>query len=178
MEAMEERPSQETFSAPDPGESSPVDSGDPLAESPAAEFPTPELSTPELSTPADLLAGQWVAPPPDTPAKESAEMPMMVLIEAGLTVFDGVLVVIFAVLWKTNPDILLQLMEGRAGIALLLGAAPVILGAVISKRNEKSGTEMTGSIWARVGLIVGTLMCLMTLAIPVLATIRAMLQPI
>jgi hypothetical protein len=69
-------------------------------------------------------------------------------------------------------------MEGRAGITLLLGAAPVILGAVISKRNEKSDTEMPGSIWGRIGLIVGTLMCLMTLAIPVLATIRAMLQPI
>ena len=103
---------------------------------------------------------------------------MMILIEAGLTVFDGVLVIIFAVLWRTDPDLLLFLLEGRAGITLILGSAPIILAAVISKRNEKTGTEMPGSVWARVGLIVGTLMCLMTLAIPVLATIRSILQPV
>ena len=71
------------------------------------------------------------------PAKESSELPMMILIEAGLTVFDGVLVIIFAVLWRTNPDLLLFLLEGRAGITLILGSAPIILAAVISKRNEK-----------------------------------------
>ena len=124
-----------------------------------------------------MLADQIVAPPPP-PAKESSELPMMILIEAGLTVFDGVLVIIFAVLWRTDPDLLLFLLEGRAGITLILGSAPIILAAVISKRNEKTGTEMPGSVWARVGLIVGTLMCLMTLAIPVLATIRSILQPV
>ena len=163
MEAMEEHSANGTFSAPEPGESPPIDSGDP--------------SVGALS-PADLLAEQVVAPPPEAPATESTELPMMILIEAGLTVFDGVLVVVFAVLWRMYPEILIQLLEGKAGISLLLGAAPVILAAIISKRNEKSGTEMPGSIWARVGLIVGTLMCLMTLAIPVLATIRAMLQPV
>jgi len=162
MEAMEDHPSNGTIPAPEPGED-PGNPGDLAAES---------------AMPADLLADQVVAPPRKPAATESSEMPMMVLIEAGLTVFDGVLVVIFAVLWKTNPDILLQLLEGRAGITLLLGAAPIILAAFISKRNGKSGKEMAGSIWARIGLIVGTLMCLMTLAIPVLATIRAMLQPV
>ncbi len=163
MEEMEEHRSNETVPPPELSESPPIDPGDPSA---------------EPATPADLLADQILAPPPPpSPGTESSELPMMVLIEAGLTVFDGVLVIVFAVLWKTNPDALLQLLEGRAGISLLLGAAPVILAAVISKRNEKSGTEMPGSVWARAGLIVGTLMCLMTLAIPLLATIRAMLQP-
>lgn len=69
-------------------------------------------------------------------------------------------------------------MEGRAGFTLALGSAPVILAAFIMKQNEKSSKEMPGSAWARVGLMVGTLMCLMTLAIPLLATIRSMLQPV
>ena len=163
MGAMEEHRPNETVPPPELGESPPIDPGDPSA---------------EPATPADLLADQILAPPPPQPGKESSELPMMVLIEAGLTVFDGVLVIVFAVLWKTNPDALLQLMEGRAGIFLILGAAPIILAAVISKQNEKRGTEMPGSVWARAGLIVGTLMCMMTLAIPVLATIRAMLQPV
>ena len=160
---MEEHRSNETVPPPEPDESPPIDPGDPSA---------------EPATPADLLADQILAPPPPQPGKESSELPMMVLIEVGLAVFDGVLVIVFAVLWKTYPDALLQLLEGRAGIALSLGAAPVILATVISRRNEKSGTEMPGSVWARVGIIAGTLMCLMTLAIPMLATIRAMLQPV
>ena len=159
---MEEQRPNDTVPPPESGENPPID-----PDAPAAGQPSP----------ADLLADQIVAPPPP-PAKESSELPMMVLIEAGLTVFDGVLVIIFAVLWRTNPDLLLFLLEGRAGITLILGSAPIILAAVISKRNEKSGTEMPGSVWARVGLIVGTLMCLMTLAIPVLATIRSILQPV
>ena len=163
MEAMEEQRSNETVPPPELGESPPLDPGDTSA---------------EPATPADLLADQILAPPPPRPGAESSELPMMILVEAGLAVFDGVLVIVFAVLWKTYPDALLQLLEGRAGIALSLGAAPVILAAVISSRNEKSGTEMPGSVWARVGVIVGTLMCLMTLAIPMLATIRAMLQPV
>ena len=163
MGAMEEHRPNATVPPPELGESPPIDPGDPSA---------------EPATPADLLADQILAPPPPQPGQESSELPMMVLIEAGLTVFDGVLVIVFAVLWKTNPDALLQLMEGRAGIFLILGAAPIILAAVISKQNEKRGTEMPGSVWARAGLIVGTLMCMMTLAIPVLATIRAMLQPV
>ena len=162
MEAMEEQRPNDTVPPPEPGDNPPIDPGAPAA---------------GQASPADLLADQIVAPPPP-PAKESSELPMMVLIEAGLTVFDGVLVIIFAVLWRTNPDLLLFLLEGRAGITLILGSAPIILAAVISKRNEKTGTEMPGSVWARVGLIVGTLMCLMTLAIPVLATIRSILQPV
>lgn len=164
MEAMEQHRPNEAVPPPELGESPPIDPGDPSAES---------------ATPADLLADQvLVPPPPPRPGKESSQLPMMILVEAGLTVFDGVLVIVFGVLWKTNPDALLQLLEGRAGISLVLGAAPIILSALISKRNEKRDTEMPGSVWARAGFIVGTILCLMTLAIPVLATIRAMLQPV
>ena len=161
MEAMEEHRSNETVRPPELVESPTVDAGDPVAES---------------ATPADLLADQVVVPPPQ-PAAQSSELPLIVLIEAGVTVFDGVLVIIFAVLWNTHPDVLLELLRGRGAVALMLGGTPMVLAAVISRQNDKSGTEMPGSVWARAGLIVGTLLCMMTVATPVLGAIREMLQP-
>ena len=104
-------------------------------------------------------------------------MPTLVLVTAGITVFDGVLLVIFAVLWLANLELLLDLLEGRAGFTLLLAAAPLILWAAVTKRQDRQKGDYPGAVWGRVGMIVGAVLAVMSLAIPVMATMRIMLTP-
>ena len=99
------------------------------------------------------------------------------LVTAGITVFDGVLLLIFMVLWLTNLDLLLGLLAGRAGFTLLLAAAPLALGAVVTKRKDRQQGDYPGAVWGRAGMMVGALLAVMSLAIPVMATMRVMLTP-
>ncbi len=133
----------------------------------------------DFEFPADIpqeIRDQILAPPEsETPA--AAGMSTLVLVTAGVTVFDGVLLLTFIVLWLTNLDILLALLAGRAGITLLLAAVPLALGAAVTKRKDRQPGEYPGAVWGRAGMMVGALLAVMSLAVPVMATMRVMLTP-
>lgn len=112
--------------------------------------------------------------PPEPPLEG---MSTLVLVTAGITVFDGVLLLTFVVLWLTNHDLLLALLAGRAGFTLLLAAVPLGLGAAVTKRKDRQRGEYPGAIWGRAGMMVGAVLAVMSLAIPVLATMRVILTP-
>ena len=119
------------------------------------------------------IRDQILAPP--EPVLEG--MSTLVLVTAGITVFDGVLLLTFVVLWLTNHDLLLALLAGRAGFTLLLAAVPLGLGAAVTKRKDRQRGEYPGAIWGRAGMMVGAVLAVMSLAIPVLATMRVILTP-
>ena len=152
-------------------------------ESPSAAAATqgqsPAGGAEEFGFPPDFpqeLRDQIVTPP-EPAAPPSDGLPTLVLVTAGITVFDGVLLVIFAVLWLANLELLLGLLEGRAGFTLLLAAAPLILGAAVTKRQDQQKGDYPGAVWGRAGMIVGAVLAVMSLAIPVVATMRVMLTP-
>lgn len=103
-------------------------------------------------------------------------MPTIVLVQAGLTVFNGVLIVVFAGLWLFGGDMLFHIMQRLAGVCLLLAMGPLVLGGLILHNNKKSPKPIPGLIYARVGVWVGVTMAMMTLIIPTLYTFRALFE--
>jgi hypothetical protein len=115
----------------------------------------------------------------DTPAeveKPSGELPTIVLASAGLTVFDGIIIVVFLSLWGVNPEAMLAIIKTMAGLALLLGVAPIVIGGLIMHTNKQSGKIMPGTPWAGVGILVGVLLSLLTIMIPLLSAVRLLLE--
>ena len=104
-------------------------------------------------------------------------IPGLVLAVAAFTVFDGVIVVVYVTLWAMDLDLLLTALKGRGWISLLLAVSPLILGAIVVQRNKSVAVQGSGTIWANAGMLVGALMGLITLAVPMLATLAEMMSP-
>lgn len=113
--------------------------------------------------------------PPAPAAKASADLPSIVLAAAGLTVFDSIIIVVFLSLWAVNPDAMLAIIKTMAGIALLLGVSPIVIGGLIMHTNKQSGTVMPGTPWAGVGILVGVMLSALTILIPLLSAVRLLL---
>jgi hypothetical protein len=62
-----------------------------------------------------------------------------------------------------------------AGIALLLGVAPIVIGGLVLHTNKQAGTVMPGTPWAGVGILVGVMLSALTLLIPLLSAVRLLL---
>jgi hypothetical protein len=117
------------------------------------------------------------AQPPAAPSSASVpgqNMPTIALVQAGLTVFDGVLLVVFTGLWLFAGDMLFQIFQRLAGVCLLLAMGPLILGSIILHNNKKLDKPIPGTIYATVGMWVGVTLAMMTLIIPTLFTFRAL----
>jgi hypothetical protein len=111
------------------------------------------------------------------PAKADAgepggDLPSIILAAAGLTVFDSIIIVVFLSLWAVNPAAMLAIIKTMAGIALLLGVAPIVIGGLIMHTNKQNGTVMPGTPWAGVGILVGVMLSLLTILIPLLSAVR------
>jgi hypothetical protein len=131
----------------------------------AAEAPT-----------APQESGEVEAAPREPPTQTGAEIPTLLLVQAGLTVFAAVMLLIYLIMWQVNIDMLAAALRKGAWLALLLAMAPVFLGAHVLRKNKKEGATPPGSIWAHVGVYVGSLMASMTLLIPVLVTVRSLVS--
>ena len=141
-----------------------------MTESNGSDLPPPE-------TPAWGAEAENPAAPPAPPAPATAqqqELPRLALIQAGLTVFDGVLLVVFVGLWFLAEDILFQILQRAAGFCLLLALIPIVLGGVILQKNKKAETPMPGTVFASLGMWIGVVLSMMTLLIPTIVTFRAL----
>jgi hypothetical protein len=107
--------------------------------------------------------------------KPSGDLPGMILAAAGLTVFDSIIIVVFLSLWAVNPAAMLAIIKTMAGIALLLGVAPIVVGGLILHTNKQSGKVMPGTPWAGVGMLVGIMLSVLTILIPLLSAVRLLL---
>ncbi len=107
--------------------------------------------------------------------KSGNELPTIVLALAGLTVFDSIIIVVFLSLWAINPEAMLAIIKTMAGIALLLGVAPIVTGGLVLHTNKQTGTTMPGTPWAGVGILVGVLLAGLTLLIPLMSAVRLLL---
>jgi hypothetical protein len=119
------------------------------------------------------------AQPPQAPSPASRpgpDMPTIALIQAGLTVFNGVLLLLFAGLWLFAGEMLFHIMQRLAGFCLLLAMGPLVLGSIILHNNKKLDRPIPGTIYATVGVWVGVTMAMMTLIIPTLFTFRALFK--
>ena len=100
------------------------------------------------------------------------EIPTILLVQAGLTVFNGVLVLICIVLWMIDLSLLASALRAGAGLALVLSMAPMGLGAYLERRSRQNKVQPPGMIWAHAGVYVGVIMCILTLLIPMIVTVR------
>ena len=110
-------------------------------------------------------------------ARTADAMPRLVLAVVAFTVFDAVIVVVYVTLWAIDFGLLLTALQGRGWISLLLAVSPLILGAIVVQRNKSVAVQGSGTGWAKAGMIVGALMSLITLAVPILATLAQMMSP-
>jgi hypothetical protein len=133
-----------------------------------------EGDLPQAEAPALRSDAEEVGALPAPPAAQQQDLPKLTLIQAGLTVFDGVLIVVFTSLWFLAEDILFQILQRAAGFCLLLALVPIVLGGVILHKNKKAGTPMPGTMYGTLGMWVGVLLSMMTLIIPTLVTFRAL----
>lgn len=128
---------------------------------------------PELPDPAAFFAS--AGQPAANEEKPSSDLPTIVLAVAGLAVFDSIIIVVFLSLWAINPEAMLAIIKTMAGIALLLGVAPIVMGGLVLHTNKENGTVMPGTPWAGVGILVGVLLAGLTLLIPLMSAVRLLL---
>jgi hypothetical protein len=140
-----------------------------MTESNGSDLPPPE--TPSFGADAEEPAA---LPDAAAAAAKQQDLPKLTLIQAGLAVFDGVLIVVFAALWFLSEDTLFQILQRAAGFCLLLALVPIVLGGVILNKNKKADAPMPGTMYATLGMWIGVLLSMMTLLIPTVVTFRAL----
>lgn len=101
------------------------------------------------------------------------EMPMILLIQAGLTAFNAVIILIYLAFWMIDITVIASALRAGAGFAFLLSLAPTLLGAFLVRRYTKRKIKPPGAIWAHAGVYVGVAMCTLTLVIPMVVTLRS-----
>ncbi len=102
----------------------------------------------------------------------------LVLAVIAFTVIDAVVVVMYIAIWAIDFNFLVKAFEGRGWISLLLSIIPLILGSLLLQRNKKAGADLPGARWGKAGLAIGALTGLLTLAVPIVATIERMMLPL
>jgi hypothetical protein len=125
-----------------------------------------------------FAAGAFSDSPPSARVdvgKPGGDLPSIILASAGLTVFDSIIIVVFLSLWAINPEAMLAIIKTMAGIALLLGVAPIVIGGLVMHTNKQNGTIMPGTPWAGVGILVGVMLSALTILIPLLSAVRLLL---
>ena len=70
---------------------------------------------------------------------------------------------------------LLAIVHAMAGISLLLGVSPIIVGGIIFNKNRQTGITMPGTQFAVWAIVAGVVMTLLTMAIPLVAAIQALI---
>ena len=133
---------------------------DVLVEAVASALPEDEIST---------------AQPHTTKTGASEDIPTILLIQAGLTVFNGVIILVYIVMWMVDLALLGNILRVGAGFAILLALAPMALGVYIERKHRKLETKPPGIIWAHAGVYAGAAMCTFTLIIPMIVTLRSMI---
>jgi hypothetical protein len=113
--------------------------------------------------------------PPAKVENPGGDLPSIILAVAGLTVFDAIIIVVFLSLWAVNAEVMLAIIKTMAGIALLLGVAPIVIGGLVLHTNKQSGTVMPGTPWAGVGILVGIMLSALTILIPLLSAVSLLL---
>ncbi|HUG82028.1 MAG TPA: hypothetical protein VML01_10215 [Bryobacterales bacterium] len=129
-----------------------------------------------LADPAPAEAPPAVADSSPSDAKPAigGEIPLILLIQAGLTVFNAVIILIYLVFWMVDLTILANALRVGASFAFFLSIAPALLGAFLIRRYTKQKINPPGLIWAHAGVYVGVAMCTLTLLIPMIVTIRSL----
>ncbi len=142
-----------------------------MTESNGGEIPQ---TMPHPQAPALEPNAEETPPPAASLDPKQQDLPRLTLIQAGLTVFNGVLIVVFAALWFLAESTLFQILQRVAGFCLLLALVPIVLGGVILHKNKKAGAPMPGTMYATLGMWVGVILSMMTLIIPTIVTFRAL----
>lgn len=137
---------------------------------------------------AEAFAASLAAPAPAEPPVSSADpappaggakpaiggdIPLILLIQAGLTVLNAVIILIYLVFWMIDLTLIANALRVGASFAFFLSIAPALLGAFLIRRYTKQKINPPGAIWAHAGVYVGVAMCTLTLLIPMIVTIRS-----
>jgi hypothetical protein len=140
---------------------------------------------PEKPSPDDALVEAVASALPDDdeaavpvePAKSGGteDIPTILLVQAGLTVFNGAIILIYLAMWMIDLTLLGNILRVGAGFAILLALAPMGLGVYIERKNRKQNTKPPGIIWAHAGVYTGAVMCTLTLIIPMIVTMRSLM---
>lgn len=139
--------------------------------------PVPEKSSPNdalVEAVASALPTADTVDPPPSPAETSTsnDMATIFLVQAGLSVFNIMIAVIYIAVWMIDLSMLETGLRAGAGIALLLALTPMGLGVYLERKNRKQGTKPPGLVWAHVGVYAGAVVCTLTLMIPLIIAVR------
>ena len=103
-------------------------------------------------------------------------MSTRVLVQAGLTAFDAILLVMLLVMWQINAEAVASALRSATGLAFLIALAPLGLGVFVLHRNKKAETPEPGLIWAKVGIYAGIILAMAILMIPAIVTLRSLVS--
>ena len=141
---------------------------------PATALPPPTALSQEKEAASEEPKGASDQAPPAQPA--AGDMSTPVLVQAGLTAFDAILLVMLLVMWQINAEAVASVLRSATGTAFLIALAPLALGAFLLHRNKKAETPEHGLVWAKVGIYVGTLLAMAVLMIPAIVTLRSLVS--
>lgn len=142
--------------------------------------PLPEKSSPNnalVEAVASALPTDDAAEASPAPAEPSTsnDIPTVFLVQAGLTVFNIVIVLIYVAVWIIDIKMLETALRAGAGFALLLALAPMGLGVHLERKYRKQNAKPPGLIWAQVGVYAGAFMSTFTLMIPLIMSVRSVI---
>ena len=139
---------------------------------PPLDLPTAEVELP----PVDDTTRATVSVAKSSEADSAGEMPPLVLAQAGLTVFGGMLLVIYLIGMLVNGKVLAQVLSAGVLMIFPLAIAPIVIGSLIIRRSEKSGHRPPGFVWAQAGMYVGLTLAVITTLIVAFAAAVEMMQ--
>ena len=142
--------------------------------SPATALPPPAGLSQEQEAAGEEPKGASDQAVPAQPAGDDMSTP--VLVQAGLTAFDAILLVMLIVMWQIDAGAVASVLRSATGTAFLIALAPVGFGVFLLHRNKKAETPEHGLIWAKVGIYVGMLLAMAVLMIPAIVTLRSLVS--
>ena len=142
----------------------------------AAPLPaTPPTAPTGESTPNDSIAVNDEEPKAE-PRATGGPMPTIVLVSAGLAVFDSILSLAYLALWQFNAESLLAVLQQFGLFSLLAAMASVLLGAKILNPHRGRYLSAPGGPWALAAIAAGVALALLTLGIPFFSALSLLFE--
>lgn len=105
---------------------------------------------------------------------EAQKLPPLPLAAAGFAVLDVLIAAAYIGMWAVQRETALAIIQAMAGLSMLLGIAPIVIGGLILNQNRRTESAMPGSSWANVSILSGLLLLAATVLLPLISALAVL----